>query len=174
MQSAEIEKRVGEANLVEGTVDANPTPRGGANGAFASLQAGRVVLHARNPQGAASGALRQLFVRPERIALACDGVGQPVAGGGAPDADPAAGRSMETARTERAASLPGGDVELNVVGGRILRTSFLGNVLRHAVAVDGAAGIVLTVDVQNASTSAPPPLDARVRLTWRAEDSVLL
>jgi hypothetical protein len=42
------------------------------------------------------------------------------------------------------------------------------------VAVDGADDVVLTIDVQNASSRPPPPLDAPVRLTWRAEDSVLL
>jgi len=158
-----IARFLGEANLVEGTVTEAMASADGAGG-FSALRAGGVVLYARDPVGAATGAQRQLFVRPERIALS-------------PTADePAAPQTAAEETRNRIEGFRSEEV-MNVVDGRVIRTSFLGNVLRHAVAAEGAQGadaVVLTVDVQNASMATALPLDARVRLSWRASDSVLL
>jgi ABC-type Fe3+/spermidine/putrescine transport system ATPase subunit len=65
---------------------------------------------------------------------------------------------------------PGG---WNVAGGRIAQTSFLGNILRYIVHVDGT-DVLATVDVQNASAAALLATGSAVRIAWRVGDSVLL
>jgi hypothetical protein len=59
-----------------------------------------------------------------------------------------------------------------VLAGKVRRCSFLGNILRYAVAVDGAAPI--TVDLQNAAGVSPLPIGAAVVLHWPVADSLIL
>jgi len=118
------------------------------DGTVATLRAGETLsFRARCALPVAAGGSGQLFVRPERVALTA----------GAGDAAPSA--------------RPVGD--WNVASGRIAQTSFLGNILRYLVQLDGTA-IMLTVDVQNASAAALLPAGAAVTVAWRVADSVLL
>jgi len=79
-------------------------------------------------------------------------------------------------RPERVAVLPGttatGDPGANLLTGYVRRCSFLGNILRYAVEVEGAATI--TVDLQNAAGVAPLPVGAPVVLRWPVADSLIL
>ncbi|MEO7010530.1 MAG: TOBE domain-containing protein, partial [Caldimonas sp.] len=60
----------------------------------------------------------------------------------------------------------------NVVTGRLAQTSFLGNILRHAVALE--PGIEVTIDVQNSHADLFRSVDQPATLSWRAADSVIL
>jgi ABC-type Fe3+/spermidine/putrescine transport system ATPase subunit len=86
------------------------------------------------------------------------------------------GRGMLFVRPERVEIVPGtavtGNPGLNVLAGKVHRCSFLGNILRYAVAVDGAAPI--TVDLQNAAGVSPLPIGAPVVLHWPVADSLIL
>lgn len=62
------------------------------------------------------------------------------------------------------------DAQTNRAIGRIRRISFLGNIVRYSVDVNGAA---VTVDVQN-SSSERFALDDPVALSWAADDSLVL
>jgi putative spermidine/putrescine transport system ATP-binding protein len=87
-----------------------------------------------------------------------------------------AGRGMLFIRPERVEIMPGantaGDPRQNVLAGTVRRCSFLGNILRYAVDVDGLAPI--TVDLQNAVGVAPLPVGAPVVLRWPVDDSLIL
>jgi spermidine/putrescine ABC transporter ATP-binding subunit len=86
------------------------------------------------------------------------------------------GRAMLFIRPERVeiaagtitAAEPGG----NVLAGTVRRCSFLGNILRYAVDVDGVAPI--TVDLQNAVGVAPLAAGTPVTLRWPVADSLIL
>ena len=86
------------------------------------------------------------------------------------------GRGMLFIRPERVDIAPGagtsGDPGANIVAGKVRRCSFLGNILRYAVDVDGAAPI--TVDLQNAAGVSPFPVGAPVVLRWPVADSLIL
>ena len=79
-------------------------------------------------------------------------------------------------RPERIEITPGasaaGEVWQNMLAGTIRRCSFLGNILRYAVDVDGIAPI--TVDLQNAVGTAPLPVGAPVVLCWPVAESLIL
>jgi spermidine/putrescine ABC transporter ATP-binding subunit len=87
-----------------------------------------------------------------------------------------AGRAMLFIRPERVAIAPGadgaGDPEANTLAGRVRRCSFLGNILRYAVELDGASPI--TVDLQNAAGVSPLPVGAPVVLRWPVAESLIL
>jgi hypothetical protein len=86
------------------------------------------------------------------------------------------GRGMLFIRPERVEIMPGantpGDPRQNALVGRVRRCSFLGNILRYAVDVDGLAPI--TVDLQNAVGVAPLPVGAPVVLRWPVDNSLIL
>ena len=86
------------------------------------------------------------------------------------------GSGMLFIRPERVAIAAGtaasGDPGANTLAGKVRRCSFLGNILRYAVDVDGAAPI--TIDLQNAVGVAPLPVGASVLLRWPVADSVIL
>ena len=86
------------------------------------------------------------------------------------------GRGMLFIRPERVEIAPGtarsGDPKANSLAGNVRRCSFLGNILRYAVDVNGAAPI--TVDLQNAAGVAPLPVGAPVVLRWPVADSLIL
>jgi spermidine/putrescine ABC transporter ATP-binding subunit len=86
------------------------------------------------------------------------------------------GRAMLFIRPERLEIAPGadgaGNLEANRLGGRVRRCSFLGNILRYAVELDGAPPI--TVDLQNAAGVSPLPVGAQVVLRWPVADSLIL
>ena len=79
-------------------------------------------------------------------------------------------------RPERVEIVPAaaasGDPGVNVLAGNVRRCSFLGNILRYAVDVDGLAPI--TVDLQNAVGVAPLPAGAPVVVRWPVADSLIL
>jgi hypothetical protein len=64
------------------------------------------------------------------------------------------------------------DPGANTLTGNVRRCSFLGNILRYAVEVDGADPV--TVDLQNAVGVAPLPVGAPVVLRWPVADSLIL
>ena len=86
------------------------------------------------------------------------------------------GRGMLFIRPERVEIAPGtvasGDPGINALAGKVRRCSFLGNILRYAVDLDGAAPI--TVDLQNAAGVLPLPPGAPVVLRWPVADSLIL
>jgi len=86
------------------------------------------------------------------------------------------GRGMLFIRPERVEITPGagaaGDLEANTIAGKVRRCSFLGNILRYAVDLDGAPPI--TVDLQNAAGVSPLPVGAPVVLRWPVADSLIL
>ena len=86
------------------------------------------------------------------------------------------GRGMLFIRPERVEIAPGtvvsGDPGINALAGKVRRCSFLGNILRYAVDLDGAAPI--TVDMQNATGVSPLPPGAPVVLRWSVADSLIL
>jgi putative spermidine/putrescine transport system ATP-binding protein len=88
-----------------------------------------------------------LFIRPERVDI--------VAGAHGPAGEHAAG-----------------DRRLNTLTGRVRRCSFLGNILRYAVDVDGITPI--TIDVQNAVGVSPLAPGTSVMLHWPVADSLIL
>jgi putative spermidine/putrescine transport system ATP-binding protein len=86
------------------------------------------------------------------------------------------GRAMLFIRPERVEIAPGTtavvDPSANMLMGTVRRCSFLGNILRYAIEVDGAAPI--TVDLQNAAGVAPLPVSMPVVLRWPVADSLIL
>jgi spermidine/putrescine ABC transporter ATP-binding subunit len=65
-----------------------------------------------------------------------------------------------------------GDPNVNTLAGRVRRCTFLGNILRYSVDIDGAAPV--TVDLQNAAGVAPLSAGTPVQLHWPVADSLLL
>ena len=131
-----IARFLGEANLIEGTVEAI------GDGEATLRAAGGVQLRARAHDDVKAGTRANLFVRPERVAIA------PVN------------------------EVGGDDPTMNIVRGRLVGTSFLGNILRHAIEI--APGVRVTVDVQNSSGGFDRTGEALVRLSWRPADGVIL
>jgi len=86
------------------------------------------------------------------------------------------GRGMLFIRPERVELLTGANAALdpwaNTLMGTVRRCSFLGNILRYAVDVDGIGPV--TVDLQNAVGVAPLPVGAPVVLRWPVADSLIL
>jgi spermidine/putrescine ABC transporter ATP-binding subunit len=86
------------------------------------------------------------------------------------------GAGMLFIRPERVEIAPGTHAaaapQVNALIGRVRRCSFLGNILRYAVEVDGVAPI--TVDLQNAVGVSPLPTGTPVRLHWPVADSLIL
>jgi putative spermidine/putrescine transport system ATP-binding protein len=86
------------------------------------------------------------------------------------------GRGMLFIRPERVEISPGtiatGDPKANTLAGKVRRCSFLGNILRYAVDLDGVPPI--TVDLQNAAGVLPLPVGAPVVLRWPVADSLIL
>jgi putative spermidine/putrescine transport system ATP-binding protein len=86
------------------------------------------------------------------------------------------GRGMLFIRPERVEIAPGtigsGDPKANILAGKVRRCSFLGNILRYAVDLDGAPPI--TVDLQNAAGVSPLPVGAPVVLRWPIADGLIL
>jgi spermidine/putrescine ABC transporter ATP-binding subunit len=86
------------------------------------------------------------------------------------------GRGMLFIRPERVEIVPGMNAALdpcgNVLTGTVRRCSFLGNILRYAVDVDGVAPI--TVDLQNAVGVIPLATGTPVALHWPIADSLIL
>jgi putative spermidine/putrescine transport system ATP-binding protein len=64
------------------------------------------------------------------------------------------------------------DPRLNTLAGRVRRCSFLGNILRYAVEVEGIAPI--TIDLQNAVGVSPLAQGTPVMLRWPVVDSLIL
>ena len=64
------------------------------------------------------------------------------------------------------------DHATNRVAGRVVQTSFLGNILRHVVEIE--PGIRVTVDVQNASADLLRAGDGPAALSWLATDALIL
>jgi putative spermidine/putrescine transport system ATP-binding protein len=89
-----------------------------------------------------AGEAASFFIRPERLVLISD------------------------------AQAPAHETQTEQLRGKVLRTSFLGNILRHDVEVDDAA--VMTVDEPNASGRAPVAAGDRVCIAWRSQDAVFL
>jgi spermidine/putrescine ABC transporter ATP-binding subunit len=86
------------------------------------------------------------------------------------------GRGMLFIRPERveiaAGKAASGDPGANTLTGKVRRCSFLGNILRYAVEVEGAEPI--TVDLQNAAGVTPLLPGAPVVLRWPVADSLIL
>jgi ABC-type Fe3+/spermidine/putrescine transport system ATPase subunit len=86
------------------------------------------------------------------------------------------GPGMLFIRPERVEITPGtgpaADPRINVLAGSVRRCSFLGNILRYAVEVDGIASI--TVDLQNAIGVMPLAAGTPVTLHWPVADSLIL
>jgi len=86
------------------------------------------------------------------------------------------GRGMLFIRPERVEIMPGPsashDARANMLVGNIRRCSFLGNILRYAIDVEGAEPV--TVDLQNAAGVAPLPVGAAVVLRWPVADSLIM
>jgi putative spermidine/putrescine transport system ATP-binding protein len=87
-----------------------------------------------------------------------------------------AGRGVLFIRPERVAITRGpaapGDPGVNALAGNVRRCSFLGNILRYAVDLEGTAPV--TVDLQNAPGVSPLPVGAPVVLRWPVSDSLIL
>ena len=64
------------------------------------------------------------------------------------------------------------DPRFNLLSGRVRRCSFLGNILRYAVDVDGIAPV--TIDLQNAVGVSPLAQGTPVTLRWPVADSLIL
>jgi spermidine/putrescine ABC transporter ATP-binding subunit len=85
------------------------------------------------------------------------------------------GRGVLFIRPERVEIAPAGisgDPSANTLAGKVRRCSFLGNILRYAVDLDGLPPI--TVDLQNAAGVSPLPVGAPVILRWPVADSLIL
>jgi spermidine/putrescine ABC transporter ATP-binding subunit len=104
--------------------------------------AGGLRLRARAEADLRAGAQAHLFVRPERLEIAPAG------------------------------AEPHGAASANVVAAQLLQTSFLGNILRHAVRME--PGIEVTVDVQNSRADLFRSADRPATLSWLAADGVIL
>ena len=110
------------------------------------------------------GAMTRLTLRSgqELLALAGNGSGR--------------GPGMLFIRPERIAIAPGStignDPITNTLTGTVHRCSFLGNILRYAVEVDGVAPVI--VDLQNAVGTAPLPAGTHVVLRWPVAESLIL
>ena len=78
-------------------------------------------------------------------------------------------------RPERLRLLPGAEAPTpcgNSLPGQVRRISFLGNIVRYAVDIEG--GFTLTVDATNLSTGFRPAVGAAVTVGWLAADSSIL
>ena len=65
-----------------------------------------------------------------------------------------------------------GDAErINVLTGVVHRSSFLGNIVRTTIVVDG--GVLLTADVQNGSARSHPEIGDSVTVSWSPADSTI-
>jgi putative spermidine/putrescine transport system ATP-binding protein len=86
------------------------------------------------------------------------------------------GKGILFIRPERVDIEPGmaatGDASANALAGKVRRCSFLGNILRYAVDLEGAS--LITVDLQNAAGVLPLPVGAPVVLRWPVADSLIL
>jgi putative spermidine/putrescine transport system ATP-binding protein len=86
------------------------------------------------------------------------------------------GRGMLFIRPERIEIAPDtgifGDPKANTLAGIVRRRSFLGNILRYAVDLDGAPPI--TVDLQNAAGVSQLQVGAPVVLRWPVADGLIL
>ena len=71
-----------------------------------------------------------------------------------------------------AGSQTAADPRFNLLRGRVRRCSFLGNILRYAVDVDGIAPV--TIDLQNAVGVSPLAQGTPVMLRWPVADSLIL
>ena len=143
-----IARFLGEANLVEGTIEAMLA------GVATLRTAGGLRLRARIDSDVPAGTRVHLFVRPERVTLAS-----------LPPAGVPAARADETGVNKLSAAP-------NRATGRLVQTSFLGNILRHVVEID--PGVHMTVDLQNASAGLLRAAGATVELSWRVADSLIL
>ena len=143
-----IARFLGEANLVEGTIEAMLA------GVATLRTAGGLRLRARIDSDVPAGTRVNLFVRPERVTLAS-----------LPPAGVPAARADETGVNKLSAAP-------NRATGRLVQTSFLGNILRHVVEID--PGVHMTVDLQNASAGLLRAAGATVELSWRVADSLIL
>jgi spermidine/putrescine ABC transporter ATP-binding subunit len=87
-----------------------------------------------------------------------------------------AGPGMLFIRPERVEIAAGAaiaaDPGANSLTGKVRRCSFLGNILRYAEELDGAAPV--TVDLQNAAGVTPLPVGVPVVLRWPVADSLIL
>lgn len=104
--------------------------------------AGGLPLRARAQDDVNLGARAHLFVRPERVTIT----------------HPQDGVAVDGA--------------MNTVDGRLVHTSFLGNILRHVARIE--PDVSITVDVQNSSGGSVRSCEGPVRLSWRTADSVIL
>jgi ABC-type Fe3+/spermidine/putrescine transport system ATPase subunit len=133
---------LGEANLIEGTI--------AAEGAAGGAAAGSDPMRLRLSSGAELRAPRGDGMR--------------------------AGPGMLFIRPERVEILPGStavaEPSVNALAGKVRRCSFLGNILRYAVALEDDVSI--TVDLQNAAGVPPLPVGAPVMLRWPVADSLIL
>lgn len=75
-------------------------------------------------------------------------------------------------RVDIVAGTHAADPRFNTLAGRVRRCSFLGNILRYAVDVDGIAPI--TIDLQNAVGVVPLAQGTAVTLRWPVADSLIL
>jgi putative spermidine/putrescine transport system ATP-binding protein len=86
------------------------------------------------------------------------------------------GRGMLFIRPERveiaAGTMAPGDPGANTLVGKVRRCTFLGNISRYAVELDGASPV--TVDLQNAAGVEPLPVGSPVVLRWPVADSLIL
>ena len=101
-----------------------------------------LVLRARVGADLRIGAAAHLFVRPERI-----GIG------------PAGEQGTNHS-------------DANVAAGRLVQTSFLGNILRQSVEIE--PGVEVTVDVQNSRADLFRAVDQPAAISWLAVDGVIL
>jgi spermidine/putrescine ABC transporter ATP-binding subunit len=89
---------------------------------------------------------------------------------------PISDKGMLFIRPERVEITPGlwsGEApHINALAGRVHRCTFLGNILRYSVDVDGAAPV--TVDLQNAIGVQPLAAGTPVVLRWPVADSLIL
>jgi spermidine/putrescine ABC transporter ATP-binding subunit len=86
------------------------------------------------------------------------------------------GRGMLFIRPERVGIAPGtgsaDEPHVNALAGRVRRCTFLGNIWRYSVAIDGVAPV--TVDLQNAVGVTPLLAGTSVLLRWPVADSLIL
>jgi len=141
-----IARFLGEANLIPGTVESI-----GESGAVLRTARG-LTLRARAEPDLKVGDTAHLFVRPERIDLTSG--------------------TAHTANAIGAVGVSGAAGRANVVTGRLAQTSFLGNILRHAVEIE--PGIEVTVDVQNSHADLFRSVDQPAALSWQPADSIIL
>jgi ABC-type Fe3+/spermidine/putrescine transport system ATPase subunit len=145
---------LGEANLIEGTVTSAHGDR------VRLVLSGGEALHAPRGNGYDSGPCL-LFIRPERVDIMPGGI-MP---GGIMPGGIMAGGIMAGGQAEA-------DPRFNVLTGRVRRCSFLGNILRYAVDVDGISPV--TIDLQNAVGVSPLDRGTAVTLRWPVADSLIL